>query len=258
MMRTIWKKTAAHPLISMVVAVSDLTAADQEAMFTLMQSYYQHTCRAGFFSDLHDKNDVIVLREQYSGRLVGFSTLKYFELNHISEKSIGVFSGDTIVDQKYWGCTSLQKSFLVQLCKLKFKHNGSKLYWFLISKGYKTYLLMANNFPVYYPRLDEPTPQIFKDMMAEVYSQLYPDTYQAECDTIRNAGKSYCLKEGVAAPTESLIRRLPKVQYFVEKNPQWQAGDELACIAEMDYSVLVRYLAKSMKKGLGLTSSSPR
>jgi hypothetical protein len=117
---------------------------------------------------------------------------------------------------------------------------------------------MANNFPVYYPQLEEPTPQVFKDMMAEVYRQLYPETYQADCDIIRNAGKSYCLKEGVAAPTEGLIRRLPKVQYFVEKNPQWQAGDELACIAEMDYSVLVRYLAKSMKKGLGLTSLSSR
>ncbi len=247
-----------EPLRSSVWAVSTLSAADKEAMFGLMQSYYEHTSREEFFADLADKNDVIILREQHSKKIVGFSTLKYFELHHISAKALGVFSGDTIVDQKYWGCTSLQKRFLVQLCKLKLQHSGSKLYWFLISKGYKTYLLMANNFPIHYPRVEEATPPLFKQMMAEVYAGLYPDSYQPELDLIQNAGKSYCLKNGVAAPTEGLINRLPRVRYFVEKNPQWHAGDELACIAEMDYGVLVRYLTKAVKKSLGMEDARLR
>ncbi len=240
-----------------VVPASSLSKSDVDGMFALMQSYYEHTDYAEFIRDLGQKDDVIVLRAGSHGSLVGFSTLKYFDLPAKNNgKALGVFSGDTIVHQKYWGSTSLQKAFLVQLCRLKLKHSGSQLYWFLISKGYKTYLLMANNFPVHYPRYEQETPPEFQSMMDHVYGELYPDTYEPRSDLIHNEGHSYRLKTGVAYPSQSLVEAFPRVRYFVEKNPNWHLGSELTCIAEMNYLVLARYLTKALKKSIGLGSKS--
>jgi hypothetical protein len=240
-----------------VQAVQDLTVEDQAAMLSLMQKYYAQMEDSEFYSDLAAKDDVIILRESRTGKLVGFSTLTYFDLSHLKERAFGVFSGDTIVDQAYWGNTALQKTFLLHLSRWKLKNRG-QLFWFLISKGYKTYLLMANNFPLHYPRFEAKTPELYQEMMAEVYGSLYPQTYRADLDLIQNAGHSYHLKEGVAAPSPALLRDFPRIRYFVEKNRRWSEGDELACIAEMHLGVLFLYLIKAFKKTIARPTLAAR
>ena len=41
------------------------------------------------------------------------------------------------------------------MIKLRIKYPFNELYWLLISKGYKTYLLLANNYYVYYPNIKD-------------------------------------------------------------------------------------------------------
>jgi hypothetical protein len=40
------------------------------------------------------------------------------------------------------------------IIKLRVKYPFNEFYWLLISKGYKTYLLLANNYYVYYPNVN--------------------------------------------------------------------------------------------------------
>jgi hypothetical protein len=87
-------------LYSSVEAIEALTAADKSAMFQLMQAYYSGMERDAFLADLHDKNEAIILRKHHQGEIVGFSTLKYFDLKNGGRKAIGVFSGDTIVHEE--------------------------------------------------------------------------------------------------------------------------------------------------------------
>ena len=237
-------------LLAVTVAISTLTEADIDQMLALMQVYYAKIDREEFLQDLHAKDEVIVLREASGSQIVGFSTLKYYHFGADFADAVGIFSGDTIVDQKYWGRTTLQNAFLLNLCKTKLRYPKRKLYWFLISKGYKTYLLMANNFPVHYPQLEVATPPDMKELMKAVYGSLYPDTYDSERDLLQNAGHSYHLKQGVAAPTPEMVAQLSRVKFFVEKNPGWSSGNELTCIAAMDLSVVTGYLSKRVRKSL--------
>ena len=235
-------------LSATTIAISTLTLTDVDQMFALMQVYYANIDRAEFLRDLYAKDEVIVLRDTGDSRIVGFSTLKYFHFGERFADAVGIFSGDTIVEQKYWGRTALQGAFRLNLCKTKLRHPKRKLYWFLISKGYKTYLLMANNFPVYYPRHEAATPPEMKELMKAVYGSMYPETYDSEHDLLHHAGQSYHLKQGVAAPTTDMMARLSRVKFFVEKNPGWNAGNELTCIAAMDLGVVTGYLSKSARK----------
>lgn len=48
--------------------------------------------------------------------------------------------------QRFWGRRSLGVAFLIYMFKKKLARPSVPLHCFLISRGYKTYLLMANNF----------------------------------------------------------------------------------------------------------------
>ncbi len=229
-----------------VVSIRELDLAKREKMYRLLQSYYHGVSWEQFQSDLTEKNDVILLEHRDDG-ICGFSTLLQKEIEIGGRKVIGVFSGDTILEQKYWGSPALGIRFLGYLWGLKLKNLGTPVYWFLISKGYKTYLLMANNFKTSFPDLRRATPHFEKSLMDRFYSAKYGAHYQPERGVISFAGTETCrLKEQIAPITEELRQSVPRVAFFVKSNPNWAAGDELACIAKMTLDMPVRYAIKKL------------
>ena len=232
-------------------AIVDVNYLDQESIVTmheLMMESYSDIDIEKFKADLMGKNHVILIIEKSSDKIVGFSTLCTLKVNTGGEEAVGVFSGDTIVTRKYWGQIALQYTFLYYLCSVKLKNPGKKLYWFLISKGYKTFLLMANNFTNYYPSEKEATPTAIKDMMDQVYHSMYPERWVPEKGLIMNKSGDYALKYGIAAPDETLAAENPKVKLFLDLNPDWEQGVELACVAQMDYSIMTNYLKKKLTR----------
>ena len=62
-----------------------------------------------------------------------------------------LFSGDTIVARECWNEQALTQIWGRLALALMDRYPPGTLYWFLISKGYKTYLLLTNNFPTAFP-----------------------------------------------------------------------------------------------------------
>src|SRR5215475_12439837 len=149
-------EVASERLTASIVAGAGLHTEDKARMFTLMRKYYDAVTEETFQADLCGKDAVILLRDR--GAVHGFSTLVSLQVT-VGHKTIyGVFSGDTVIDKQYWGRHALQKAFLRRMFREKLKRPFTPLYWLLITKGYKTYLMMANNFAEYYPRFDKATP----------------------------------------------------------------------------------------------------
>ncbi len=225
-----------------VVSVSALTDADRERMFELMRSYYDSVRGEKFLSDLSNKNDVILLRDR-AGIIYGFSTLGIVQLKMGGKTLRGVFSGDTVIDRAFWGGRALGKAFLRYLFFQKLRHPFGPLYWLLISKGYKTYLMMANNFSEHYPRYDRPTPPDAKALMDAFYSALFSSDYDPKAGVIRT-GEMDRLKAGVAEISEELAGSNPRIAFFQRSNPHWREGIELACIARMTLWMPALYATK--------------
>ncbi|MBI3649471.1 MAG: hypothetical protein HY231_00295 [Acidobacteria bacterium] len=234
----------ASRLTAKVVSVAELSYEDKARMLQLMQAYYDNVSREQFLTDLAKKSDVILLIDKNHAQIQGFSTLLCLRLP-CGEKTIrGIFSGDTVVDKQYWGQRLLGKTFLRFLFKEKLRHPFEPLYWLLISKGYKTYLMMANNFSAYYPRFDKPTPADQRALLKAFYSTLYPNDYDAETGLIKPAVGAYQLKVGVAAISSALLTANPKVAFFQQVNPDWPKGAELACLARMTLWMPLYYALK--------------
>lgn len=236
-----------HGLKATLHPVQRLAFEQKRQMYDLFCHYYENHTFDQFLSDLSEKNDVILLQEKKTNTIQGFSTILKKEIIVDNKKTWAVFSGDTVLNKEFWGSPALGIQFLIYLWKLKIKCITRPVYWFLISKGYKTYLLMANNFSEHYPRYEKPTPAFEKKLMLDFYGSKFSDTYSAEKDLIQPLGHSCKLKISVADISFELLKN-PRIAFFQCHNPDWQKGSELCCIAKMSLFLPIHYAVKKLFK----------
>lgn len=230
------------------VSVATLTQDTKDELFSLMQKYYAHTTKAQFEMDLANKDHIILLQNSPDSPILGFSTLQKLTFSLDGRTVMGVFSGDTVIDQSCWGQGSLGVAFLKYLFWNRLRAPFSPLYWFLISKGYKTYLLMANNFPKHYPRFEGSTPHHAQRIMNHFAVSLFGDCYDRKNGLVVYPDVSSHIKAGIASIDEKLVKENPRVQFFTERNPQWHEGHELVCLAEMTWLMPLHYWLKKQRQ----------
>ncbi|MBK7778760.1 MAG: hypothetical protein IPI43_32380 [Sandaracinaceae bacterium] len=148
-------------------------------MPALFSRFYENADLATFIKDLSEKSGVIMVREKNEAATIrGFSTIKQVELDDDGRPAIGVFSGDTILHPDYWGDRALKDGFVRYMLGVKARMPRTPIYWLLISKGYKTYLLLANNLVTNYPRADNPSDPRLRGIVDQYCRQLFPARLQ--------------------------------------------------------------------------------
>lgn len=214
-------------------------------MHKVFIQYYHNADLQTFVTDMGKKTGVIILQEKYSEKIVGFSTWTELAINQNGQQSIGIFSGDTVVEKKYWGNKELQKTFVKQLLKTKIHNPRTPVFWLLISKGYKTYLLLTNNFPKHYPSYQHNNIKL-EAVVDDYCQQLYPAAYNKE-DRLLNFGDQYQhLKDDVAQISEDMTRQNPNIRHFAELNPSWHKGTELPCVGEVSIHMMWSFMCKNL------------
>ena len=230
--------TRRRTLVACTVATSSLDPRTIADAFALFQRAYEGADRARFSKDLAEKQLVILLRDRDSGALKGFSTVLLQERPG-KRPAIVVFSGDTVIDREYWGQKQLQIAFTTLLLRLKLRSPRRRVYWFLISKGYRTYLLLANAFTRAVPRFDRSSDDELQQHLHELAEARFGAQYDRESGVIRYDTAHERVRDGLAPITDRHCRN-PHVQFFVERNPGHASGDELACLADVRFRDLAR------------------
>lgn len=228
--------------------VETISPVQLHEMHSLFQRFYKHADAATFMRDLSKKRGAVVVRDADSGRLLGFTTITEYELQRGPEKALGVFSGDTIMVPELWGNPCLQNGFARYIAATKLRNPHRRVFWLIISKGYKTYLLVANNFESYFPRHDRPHDPDLRSWVDVYCEKLFPNHYDRARSVLDFGDGSQALREEVAPITDELKRANPKIRFFEERNPEWQRGVELACIGEVTMSDFVRHFMKTSKR----------
>ena len=232
-----------------IKSINQLNAAEIQSMYEIMQEYYLNVTKENFIADLVEKQKVILLFGK-DRCIKGFSTIFELIMDVEGKKVVALYSGDTILTREYWGNGALAMTFGRYLINVKFRNPLKPVYWFLISKGYKTYLLMTNNFAVHYPRFEEKTPQAFKKIMDVFYANRFGKKYLSNQGLIHFESESRVqLKDFVAEITDE-CRTNPRIAFFEQKNPNWKDGVELACVAKVSLWVPFRYVLKRVRKVL--------
>ena len=233
-----------------VVEPRALDQATRSAAFALFRAHYDGADQQRFEADLDEKQRVILLRDRATGALRGFSTVLYRPVRVGGRDAMFVFSGDTVIDRSCWGQKALQGAFAALLFRLKLRHPRRPLYWFLLSKGWRTYLLMANYFPRAVPRCDQADAPELKAVLDTLAAQRFGAEYDAAAGVVRYATPHERVREGLA-PLDASVLANPHVRFFAERNPGHARGEELACLAEIRLRDLVRAAGRIAHGRLG-------
>jgi hypothetical protein len=204
----------------------------RDAMFALMDRHYENVAPGAFAADLDEKDWVIVLTDPHTETLCGFSTQMLLNVDVAGRRVRALFSGDTIVDRDRWGDNALAHAWGHLALSLIDAHGDAELYWFLISKGYKTYRFLPLFFHEFYPRHDAPTPAWARTVLDALGSYKYPATYDPTAGVVKADHSKDRLRPGVAELTPERLRD-PHVRFFAGRNPGHATGDELCCIAPL-------------------------
>lgn len=228
-------------------SIKTLNDIDIHKMYSIYKKYYSNTDLKIFKNDLLAKTGVFVIRDSTTNQLVGFSTVMEKDFIVDGKVAHGFFSGDTIIEEAYWGSRALQRAMFRYVIKFKLRHTTKPIYWILISKGFKTYLLLANNYYSYYPHPEHDNSNL-ESYVKAYCEQLFPEYYNSNTGLL-DFGENYqALNSDVAPITDEMRAKSNKIAFFEKRNPTWVKGTELPCIGRVDWIDLYRSAQSFFKK----------
>lgn len=231
--------------------VKDLSLTTINKMWTLFSRFYDDVTYDRFVQDLKAKNCVIICRDTDQGNVQGFTTIHLYDKVVDNRRIKVLFSGDTIVNPIYWGYRGLHSTFAKFAFTEWLKTPFTPFYWFLISKGYKTYLALARNFVEFWPRYDQETPAWQRKVMDTLVRSRFGDSWIPELGILRFSTPQGRLREGVVPVTDQDLLD-PDIAFFVQKNPGHIHGDELCCLARFELATWLKFVGKLFTRHISL------
>jgi hypothetical protein len=234
-----WTSPRFDRLVGSLAPSSATTRGERDQMYSLLAAYFSGTRRGQFDADLAEKEAVILLRDS-GGQIQGFSTFMRIAARIDGRDLVAFYSGDTIVAREYWGETMLSqlwsRTVLAEADRIVAERPSTRVYWFLICSGYKTWRFLPVFFREYYPNPSTPTPPGVKRILDTLGRRKFGDQYLADSGIVRFR-RATPLRRGIADVTEQRLRD-PRVAFFSSMNPGHANGDELACLTEISRSNL--------------------
>jgi hypothetical protein len=220
-------------LISDIVPVHDVTPQERRRMFALMRRCYENVERRQFDRDLDRKRVVIHVRDPASDELVGFSTQTILQCCVNGKTVRALYSGDTVMDPAYWGDAALANAWgRLALETVDDCGSDGPLYWFLTSKGFRTYRYLPLFFKRYSPCRETATAASSSAVLDAFGELVGGAAYDPRTGVISAPQTAYVVCDSVADPGRR-EQSDPHVRYFIERNPGHERGDELCCLAPL-------------------------
>jgi hypothetical protein len=234
-----------QPLQQAIKAVSALTEIEVNQMFQRMSENYKDMRREVFLSDLRQKSVVLLLMAE--NEIQGFSTFVANPKGCGTSSYNILFSGDTIISPLYWGSTALADGWFKVVASFLAADTSKPWYWFLMSKGHRTYMYLPLFFHQYYPALEAGChdASLFKIADA-VASKLYPAHWRPEVGVIQFPQAAGALSHNLAKGTYARQHN-PHVAFFLDRNPSFAQGDELVCICPLHPENLKRSFKQKLQ-----------
>jgi hypothetical protein len=221
----------ARPSLSARV-VNRAALADREivAMYDLLARHFLGVDQQTFRRDLSEKNWVVLL-EDGSGALRGFSTFLIYATAVDGRPITAVYSGDTIVEPSAWGSPALPRAWIRAVYDIARAYPEGDLYWLLLTSGFRTYRFVSVFCRDFYPRFDAPTPLESQHLLDALSSERFGSAYDALAGLVRFSIPQV-LRERLSGVPDGRSAD-PHVRFFLERNPGHIVGDELVSLASL-------------------------
>ncbi len=237
-------------LSAQAIGILDLSEDILVDIFQLYDKYYCLGDLARFKSDIANKSRIILLENE--GKIVGFSTFSHYLFSYLGQEVAVLFSGDTILDRPYWGQQTLASAWLREAAAVAKLYPEHELYWFLIVKGHRTYRYLPTFAEQFVPdwRSDKQDPFLtgLRDALAK---DRFGSAYDMSTGVISFGGALDQLRPPWSEPS-ARERLRPDVDFFLQSNPEYRRGDELACLCRISAENMNPMARRIFAKSLGV------
>ena len=199
-------------------------------MRLLLQCHFEGVTERTFAADLANKSHV--LRIWSGGRLIGFSTLAIRDEEMDGEPARILYSGDTIMDPEGWKSPLLARAWIAMVRELTSGLPPQRCFWLLLSAGFRTYRFLPVFWREFWPRHDMPTPEPARRFIEKLARRHFGTCFDETCGVVR-FDHPHRLRGPLAEIPGGRLAD-PHIAFFLERNPGWQHGDELVCLASLD------------------------
>jgi hypothetical protein len=198
-------------------------------MARIYLAHYDASDKIRFRSDLLEKSEALLVF--HANRLIGFSLYRLYR-DHWRGRPIRVlYSGDTVVEQAHWGQQALAFNWIARAGQIERTEPDVPLYWFLIVKGHRTYRYLHSFSRSFHPHWSEPRDDL-QPLLEHLAARRFGAAYDPARGVISFPESRGHLKAEYAYPTARESAKEP-VRFFLETNPGYLHGDELACLCEL-------------------------
>jgi hypothetical protein len=213
-----------------ILSCADADPALRRALYAVFERCYDCVSWERFEADFAGKDWVILLRDE-TGAVRGFSTQQVFSWEWRGQPMRVLFSGDTVIDPEFWGSPELIKGWCSLAARVLRAEPKMPLYWFLISKGYRTYLYLPLFFHSFVPSAEGEDPEV-RARLTDLARWKFGEEFDPARGLIR-------FRQSLGQLTPQLAeipagkRSEAHANFFLQRNPDFAKGVELACLAEV-------------------------
>lgn len=223
---------------------SELDNTAISRMYILMEQNYNYVSFKAFRTDLSNKQLIGILKDDKE-EIQGFTTFAINPCNTGTTSYNILFSGDTIISPAYWGTQELAKGWCQTVGGLIAGSPQKKWYWFLLSKGHRTYMYLPLFFEKYYPTFDKDKEDNLFPIINSCAEAMYGNYWKPERGVISFDESHGELKN----PFHKTTKNNKHVQFFLKSNPYFYKGDELTCMADLSIDNFKRFTKNEVIKG---------
>jgi hypothetical protein len=218
-----------------IINTIHITDSEKRQLYSLYEQFYTNTDYQRFLHDFNEKQWLIRMMD--GERLIGFSTQQIISHTINNKPARFLFSGDTIVDPAFWNSSHLAGAFGHLFLHI-IREDSSPLYWFLISKGFRTYRFLPIFFNNFYPAFTQEN-KTLKPVLDSIADLKFGNCYDPETELVTFPNKKEYLTESLAEIPQSR-RKDPHINFFLKRNPNYREGTELACITPLSENNLTK------------------
>ncbi len=232
-----------------LVERKDINFNSRTRMFELMFSCYNKITENNFNADLDKKQYVCLIKDKVD-IIQGFTTFAINPNSAKDNKYNVLFSGDTIIAPQYWGTQVMRDGWCKSVGSIIAADTSKPWYWYLLSKGHRTYMFLPLFFKEYFPSIEAAdSEEHLKKIASEVSKRLYGNCWKEDEGVIRFEESHGELKQELIQA--SYQKKGSKfVQFFLKKNPAFYKGEELVCIAPLNPDNILRSAKELLLEGM--------
>lgn len=200
-------------------------------MYELFAAAYVGSGPGEFESDLADKHWVIRIFSR-TGALEGFSTVRLEPDRVLGRDLCFLFSGDTVMAREARGGSALAGAFTHVMRRVLGDAGGSQVWWMLLSKGHRTYRYLPLYFRRWHPMPGRAADALESALLERFCSRRYGQAWKSDRGLVVFDPPRERMNDREAAIAPARLND-PAIRFFLERNPGFASGDELACLAEV-------------------------